>query len=126
MTAAQHALSLLARWPLAAAGRPAAVREAACLLCQPLAPAPHDLLSSVRSSLPALNAPQHSTGGALDLAGAGRGACSGLPEPCAAVWFEERHSTAAAMARLPELLPRPATARQHLRTAQQLQTRQQV
>ena len=37
MSEAQQALSLLARWPLAAASRPSAIRGAACMLCQPIA-----------------------------------------------------------------------------------------
>ena len=96
MPAAQQALSLLSRWPSAAAGTSSAVRGAACLLCQPAAHAAVLSHSNQWGCLPAPQLPQHSSAAGVDQHDAWRAAYCHLPQPCAELPAIERRSTASA------------------------------
>ena len=123
MPAAQQALSLLSRWPSAAAGTSSAVRGAACLLCQPAAHAAVLSHSNQWGCLPAPQLPQHSSAAGVDQHDAWRAAYCHLPQPCAVLPAIERRSTASAAVPLPL---QPWAVSVPRRTALQPRARQQV
>ena len=126
MPAAQQALTLLSRWPSAAAGASSAIRGAACLLGQPAAHTAVEPHSGQWGCLPAPQMPQHSGGAGLDPRDARRPARCSPPRSSAELVSDEPRSTAFCTTPSVPWPLQPWVASAPRRTLLQPRTRQQV